>query len=152
MKNARALYNGMNIIVDAFEKRVFMTPDSPDVEARSKSSDTNDKDGSKFETPREVTLRSVISDFNVDRLYKDRDKDEQPDTIDLFELESDQHEQGLKILTQDQMLKRLSISLAQANAGNNSEKIKNKIKQILYSLYRSKKLTKQLYKSLIDTV
>ena len=113
-----------------------MTPDSPDVEARSKSSDTNDKDGSKFETPREVTLRSVISDFNVDRLYKDRDKDEQPDTIDLFELESDQHEQGLKILTQDQMLKRLSISLAQANAGNNSEKIKNKIKQILYSLYR----------------
>ena len=129
-----------------------MTPDSPDVEARSKSSDTNDKDGSKFETPREVTLRSVISDFNVDRLYKDRDKDEQPDTIDLFELESDQHEQGLKILTQDQMLKRLSISLAQANAGNNSEKIKNKIKQILYSLYRSKKLTKQLYKSLIDTV
>ena len=152
MKNARALYNGMNIIVDAFEKRVFMTPDSPDVETRSKSSDTNDKDGSKFETPREVTLRSVISDFNVDRLYKDRDKDEQPDTIDLFELESDQHEQGLKILTQDQMLKRLSISLAQANAGNNSEKIKNKIKQILYSLYRSKKLTKQLYKSLIDTV
>ena len=152
MKNARALYNGMNIIVDAFEKRVFMTPDSPDVEARSKSSDTNDKDGSKFETPREVTLRSVISDFNVDRLCKDRDKDEQPDTIDLFELESDQHEQGLKILTQDQMLKRLSISLAQANAGNNSEKIKNKIKQILYSLYRSKKLTKQLYKSLIDTV
>ena len=142
----------MNIIVDAFEKRVFMTPDSPDVEARSKSSDTNDKDGSKFETPREVTLRSVISDFNVDRLYKDRDKDEQPDTIDLFELESDQHEQGLKILTQDQMLKRLSISLAQANAGNNSEKVKNKIKQILYSLYRSKKLTKQLYKSLIDTV
>ena len=142
----------MNIIVDAFEKRVFMTPDSPDVEARSKSSDTNDKDGSKFETPREVTLRSVISDFNVDRLYKDRDKDEQPDTIDLFELESDQHEQGLKILTQDQMLKRLSISLAQANAGNNSEKIKNKIKQILYSLYRSKKLTNELYKSLIDTV
>ena len=142
----------MNIIVDAFEKRVFMTPDSPDVEARSKSSDTNDKDGSKFETPREVTLRSVISDFNVDRLCKDRDKDEQPDTIDLFELESDQHEQGLKILTQDQMLKRLSISLAQPNAGNNSEKIKNKIKQILYSLYRSKKLTKQLYKSLIDTV
>ena len=152
MKNARALYNGMNIIVDAFEKRVFMTPDSPDVEARSKSSDTNDKDGSKFETPREVTLRSVISDFNVDRLCKDRDKDEQPDTIDLFELESDQHEQGLKILTQDQMLKRLSISLAQANAGNNSEKIKNKIKQILYSLYRSKKLTNELYKSLIDTV
>ena len=54
---------------------------------------------------------------------------------------------GLKILTPDQMLSRLPISLAQLKAGNNSEKLKNEIRQILYSLYRSKKLTKQLYKS-----
>ena len=46
------------------------------------------------------------------------------------------------------MLSRLPISLAQLNAGNNSEKLKNEIRQLLYSLYRSKKLTKQLYKSL----
>ena len=48
------------------------------------------------------------------------------------------------------MLSRLTISLAQLKAGNNSEKLKNEIKQILYSLYRTKKLTKQLYKSLVD--
>ena len=48
------------------------------------------------------------------------------------------------------MLSRLTISLAQLKAGNNSEKLKNEIKQILYSLYRPKKLTKQLYKSLVD--
>ena len=48
------------------------------------------------------------------------------------------------------MLSRLPVSLAQLNAGNNSEKCKNEIRQLLYSLYRSKKLTKQLYKSLID--
>ena len=54
---------------------------------------------------------------------------------------------GLKILTPDQMFSRLPISLAQLNAGNNSEKLKNEIRQLLYSLYRSKKLTKQLYKS-----
>ena len=57
--------------------------------------------------------------------------------------------QGLKILTPSQMLSRLPISLAQLKAGNNSEKLKNEIRQLLYSLYRSKK---QLYKSLIDII
>ena len=58
--------------------------------------------------------------------------------------------QGLKILTLNQMLSRLPFSLAQLKAGNNSEKLKKKIRKLLYSLYRSKKLTKQLYKNLID--
>ena len=60
--------------------------------------------------------------------------------------------QGLKILTPSQMLSRLPISLAQLKAGNNSEKLKNEIRQLLCSLYRSKKLTKQLYKSLVDII
>ena len=59
---------------------------------------------------------------------------------------------GLKILTPDQMFSRLPINLAQLKAGNNSEKLKDEIKQLLYSLYRSKNLTKQLYKSLIDII
>ena len=59
---------------------------------------------------------------------------------------------GLKILTLNQIFSRLPISLAQLKTGNNSEKLKNEIRQILYSLYRSKKLTKQLYKSLIDII
>ena len=59
---------------------------------------------------------------------------------------------GLKTLTPNQMLSRLPITLAQLKAGNNSEKLKNEIRQLLYSLYRSKKLTKQLYKSLIDII
>ena len=50
------------------------------------------------------------------------------------------------------MLSRLTYSLAQLKAGNNSEKPKNEIRQLLYSLYRSKKITKQLYKSLIDII
>ena len=60
--------------------------------------------------------------------------------------------EGLKILTPNQMLSRLPITLVQLKAGNNSEKLKNEIRQLLYSLYRSKKLTKQLYKSLIDII
>ena len=57
---------------------------------------------------------------------------------------------GLKILTPDQMLSTLPISLAQLKAGNSSQKLKNEIRQLLYSLYRSKKLAKQLSKSLVD--
>ena len=60
--------------------------------------------------------------------------------------------QGLKILTPNQMLSRLPISLAQLNTGNNSEKLKNEIRQLLCSLYRSKKLTKHIYKSLVDII
>ena len=60
--------------------------------------------------------------------------------------------QGLKILTPNQMLSRLLISLAQLKAGNNSEKLENEIRQPLHSLYRSKKLTKNIYKSLVDII
>ena len=48
----------------------------------------------------------------------------------------EQNVQGLKILTPNQMLSRLPISFAQLQAGNNSEKFKNQIRQLLYSLYR----------------
>ena len=71
--------------------------------------------------------------------------------IDFNQLEQQKGE-GLKIVTPDQMLSRLLISLAQLKAGNNSEKLKNEIRQLLYSLYRSKKLTKQLYNSLVDII
>ena len=47
--------------------------------------------------------------------------------------------QGLKNLTLNQMLSRLPITFAQLKAGNNSEKLKNEIRQLLYSLHRSKK-------------
>ena len=64
--------------------------------------------------------------------------------VDIVELifnfnEHNQEGQGLKILTPNQMLSRLLILLAQSKAGNNSKKLKNEIRQILYSLYRSKK-------------
>ena len=50
------------------------------------------------------------------------------------------------------MVSRLPVSLAQLKAGNNSEKLKNEIRQLLYSLYRWRKLTKQLYTSLVDII
>ena len=70
--------------------------------------------------------------------------DKQPDTTDIPELESEesaehtrnQQGKGLKVLTPNQMLSRLPISLAQLKAGNNSQKLKNEIRQIFCSLYR----------------
>ena len=59
---------------------------------------------------------------------------------------------GLKILTSKQMLNRLPILLAQIQAGNNSIKLKNEIRQILYSLYRSEVLTKTVYKNSIKSI
>ena len=58
-------------------------------------------------------------------------------TVKIIEFNKQyQQGQGLKILTPQQMLSRLPISLAPLKAGNNSEKLKNEIRQILYSLYR----------------
>ena len=50
------------------------------------------------------------------------------------------------------MLSRLPISLAQLQGGNNSSKLKNEIRQLLYSLYRSKNITKQVYNNLIKHI
>ena len=63
-----------------------------------------------------------------------------------------QQGKGLKILTPNQMLRRLPITLAQLKAGNNSNKLKNEIRQLLYSLYRSKNMTKQVYNNLINYI
>ena len=63
-----------------------------------------------------------------------------------------QEGQRLKILTPEQMLSRLPISLAQLKAGNNSEKLKSGIKQLLYSLHRSHKLSKTIYEHLINAI
>ena len=59
---------------------------------------------------------------------------------------------ALKILTPKQMLQRLSIALAQVKAGNNSENLLNEIRQIIYSLYQSKEITKKVYNNLMKSL
>ena len=58
----------------------------------------------------------------------------------------------LKILTPNQMLKRLPIALAQVKAGKNSESLLHQIRQIVYSLYRSKEITKKVYNNIINSI
>ena len=59
---------------------------------------------------------------------------------------------GLKILTPKEMLQRLPIALAQVKAGNNSESLLNEIRQIVYSLYQSKQITKKVYNNIIKSI
>ena len=63
-----------------------------------------------------------------------------------------QQGEGIKILTPNQMLNRSPIALAQLQAGNNSNKLNNEIRQLLYSLYRSKNMTEQIYKSFFGII
>ena len=97
-------------------------------------------------------IKSGLSDLKnkIKKMSEDEKEIEKPDKIlkivkEILDFNKKiRKQQGLelKILTPNQMLSRLPITLAQLKAGNNSEKLKNEIRQILYSLYRSKKLTK----------
>ena len=123
--------------------------------AKSRTSKAQTKMADIFKQLKEIFVR-----LKTDDKKDDETDDEQLDTIDMSDLESEesaeqrknQRGQGLKILTPNQILSRLPISLAQLKAGNNSEKLKNEITQLLYFLYRSKKLTKTVYNNLISII
>ena len=82
-----------------------------------------------------IDLLNSYSKIRSEALYKSK--------------QSEAKGKGLKILTPKQMLQRLPIALTQVKAGNNSEKLLNEIRQIIYSLYQSKKITKKVYDNLM---
>ena len=97
---------------------------------------------------------------NLERFYISREE-----VIDFFrdyvEMSSDARYKSkqsetkgkeLKIVTPKQMLRRLPIAVAQVKAGNNSENLLNKIRQIIYSLCQSKEITKKVYNNLIKSL
>ena len=105
-------------------------------------------------------FNSALKDLKkeIEKMSKKEKKIEKPNNIvkvaeRIIELnKQNQQGKGLKILTPNQILSRLPIVLAQLQAGNNSEKLKNEIRQLLYSLYCSKNMTKQVYNNLIKYI
>ena len=95
---------------------------------------------------------------NINILFNARDnaikfiEDYSSIILQAKKLTKEQEETGLKILTPNQMLKRLPIALAQIKASNNSESLLNEIRQIAYSLYRSKEITKKVYSNIIKSI
>ena len=87
-------------------------------------------------------MKNIVKNVLKDDLLKTAENEKIIDIVErILELNSEnQLGPGLKLLTPNQMLSRLPISLAQLKAGNSSEKLKNEIRQLLYSLYRSKNL------------
>ena len=130
------LYNGRNKIIKLSESKDI----TPSVYAYDAKSDGVEESEQKFDKSigERVKLRRQKADDKTDETG-----DEQLDTSDMSDLETEEFAEkrrkhkghGLKILTPQQMLTRLPISLAQLKSGNNSQKIKDEIRQLLYSLY-----------------
>ena len=98
-------------------------------------------------------MKRIIENVPENKIFKIEENEKIINIIEhILYFNQLQSGHGLKILTPNQMLSRLPLSFAQLKAGNNSEKLKKEIRQFSYSLYRSKKLTKQFYKSLIDII
>ena len=94
--------------------------------------------------------------YNIEMLYKARNKvirffDDYSLMVSKAKLKATKGK-GLKILTSRQMLQRLPIALAQVKAGNDSENLLNEFRQIVYSLYQSKEITKKVYNNIIKSI
>ena len=138
-------------------KKYFTNYLSPSSEMYKKLRETEgDRNENQVYSIKEVLNRieEAIKNVPEDRKYLTEENEK---IINIFERilyfnQLEQQGQGLKIITPNQMLSRLPYSLAQLKAENDSENLKNEIRQLLYYLYRSKKLTKQLYKSLVGII
>ena len=118
---------------------------------------TNDKEKNKLLGN---AINSGLQDLKeeIEEMSEEERKIEKPDkTVKIIEdilkfNKQNQEGKGLKSLTPNQTLSRLPITLAQLKAGNSSEKLKYEIRQLLYSLYRSENMTKQVNNNLINHI
>ena len=112
------------------------------VKTRRQNNET-DRDTQRTLVPQDSSIN--LDDFTYGENYDEEDRE--------ILRNMNNEGRGLKILTNKQMLNRLPILLAQIQAGNNSKKLKNELRQILYSLYRSKALKKNcLYNNLVKVI
>ena len=115
-----------------------------------------DKNKNKLTNVIKSRLRDLEQE--IKEMSEDEYETEKPNEIvDIAEKitkfnNQNQEGNGLKILTSDQMLSRLPISLAQLKVGNNTEKLKNEIRPLFYSLYCSIKSSKIISNNLINTI
>ena len=131
------LCNGRNKIIKLFESKDITSS----MYAFDAKSDGVEESEQRFDESigEKLKLKRPKADDKTDETgNKLLDTSDTPDleTEDSAEQRRKHKGQGLKMLTPQQMLSRLPISLAQLKAGNNSGKLKNEIRQLLYSLYR----------------
>ena len=144
IKNENGLidYEKLEILIDLKNRDInnelvrkhFLVQDMGALLEKLKKSKNNEESGI-------IDLKEEIEDMCAQE-KEIKNPNEMVDIVEMIlEFNRQQQRQGLEILTPNQILGRLPISLAQLKEANNSEKLKNEIRQLLYSLYRSKKLT-----------
>ena len=110
-------------------------------QARFKSDLSEIKTGGKKSPNQKNTIKNITNFFNLRKKIIDFFRDY---SFLLYEVKyQTKYGDELKILTPKQILQRLPIALAQIKAGNISERLLNEIRQIIYSLYESKDITKK---------
>ena len=112
-------------------------------------------DFSKKTRPRNPAQRQLKADIvdSITSIVQGREMVINAFKSGIFQVSKEEQEgTGLKILTPNQMLKRLPIALAQVKASNNSESLLNEIRQIVYSLYRSREISKKVYNNIINSI
>ena len=127
-------------------------------EVKNKQNDFLSKLNSKKIGKKTIEQKETIN--NIEKFYKSREEviNFYRDYIEIlsdanyYSKQNETEGKELKILTPKQMLQRLSISLAQVKTGNNSESLLNEIRQIVYSFYQSKQITKKVYSNIIKSI
>ena len=114
------------------------------VKTRRQNKET-DRDTQRTFAPQDSSIN--LDDFTYGENYDELDEEDREMLRNM-----NNEGKGLKSLSKQQMFSRLPIILAQIQAGNNSIKLKNELRQILYSLYRSKASTKTVYNNLIKII
>ena len=163
----RMVYKGTNKTYDfrnfktirAFGNEIrnnVISLNTANIEQANLLSHINDFMKTKPRDPEKRTLRADVLD-SVTSLVKEREVVLKAFQSGIFQVSKESQKgeganEMLKILIPNQMLKRLPIALAQVKAGNNSESLLNEIRQIVYSLYRSKEITKKVYNNIINSI
>ena len=151
-------YNLRHDLIKDLERDLF----GEDIESIEPDEKYEESIAERVRTRRQNTQRTFVSSSPPKKDYSEeaanflKDAEEEKKGQKRFSDDYDSNGwssgSGLKILTNKQMLNRLPILLAQVEAGNNSNKLKNEARQILYSLYRSRVLTKTVYNNLIKSI
>ena len=159
----RMVYKGTNKTYDfrnyktirAFGNEIrnnVISLDTTNIEQANLLSYINDFMKTKPRDPEKKRLRSDVLN-SVSSLVQEREMVLTAFESGIFQVSKESQEgEGLKIVTPNQMRKRLPIALAQVKAGNNSESLLNEIRQIVYSLYRSKEITKKVCNNIINSI
>ena len=132
-------YGGVIMLNDAFEEQI-----NPKIRSMILMNILNQKARIKKKA-------KILTYENAERLLKQTRNVLNGSGSKIFQIEKQTQGKGVKIITRKQMLQRLPTALSQLKASNTSKNVLNGIRKIIYSLYRSKEITKNVYNNIMNS-